>query len=276
MIDSPASVARNIVQLQEQVAAAQVALKKKTCRAESESAYVIVNMNLQIVDLGLKTNITGQLLLDELKSLVNAAMCAAQEHARHEMQLAMKGLQLDVKPAVAEFEYKDALSEGDWSFRPVARDIHREIAEGLACGIRSDRHLIKFDIGSLLRVHADLPWLEEAKFQAGRLRTLPVTAAGQQFPPAHLIPHIVEQNFVALPHPMCIIDWAIFMVGVVHPFLDGNRRACWQFCNLFLASEGFRPVPWDAIRSEWENLIHTTTNISERTERMLDCILRKI
>lgn len=43
--------------------------------------------------------------------------------------------------------------------------------------------------------------------------------------------------------PESILAWTIDVLHI-HPFYDGNRRACWAYANLWLASYGYSPMDW--------------------------------
>ena len=112
-----------------------------------------------------------------------------------------------------------------------------------------------FNVESLCRIHKALFANTEHDFHAGRLRTLGVHAGSIEFPLAYQVKALLQQTFIDLPHPLCIIDWTTFVLSYIHPFFDGNRRTCWQFCNIFLQDNGLKPIDWDAIRPFWESTL---------------------
>ena len=143
-------------------------------------------------------------------------------------------------------------------FQPVVTPSHRELAELLRCdnaeqiaGCGAD-----FTLDQLRAVHQRLFADTEHDFHAGRLRTLTVHAGPQDVPPAREVRVLMALTFrQGLPHPLCVVDWTAYVLTHIHPFFDGNRRACWAFANHFLAGQGFNPIDWEGFRPYWEHVV---------------------
>ncbi|HQV23129.1 MAG TPA: Fic family protein, partial [Agitococcus sp.] len=113
-----------------------------------------------------------------------------------------------------------------------------------------------FSLEQLCATHRHLFAGTEHDFHAGRLRTLSVHAGSQSFPLAREVKHLMTQTFlIGLPHPLCVVDWVVYVLSSIHPFLDGNRRTCWMFANNYLAEQGFYPIDWDGFRPCWEQVV---------------------
>ena len=71
-----------------------------------------------------------------------------------------------------------------------------------------------------------------------------------------------------------VLAWTIEVMDHIHPFLDGNRRTCWKFTNLWLQHLGYKELDWDALRPIWENGIQKYCFGATRDQRRATLVQR--
>ncbi len=141
-------------------------------------------------------------------------------------------------------------------FQPQVMASHLALAHLLRDEHAAGPFVNHFSMERLCQVHRSLFAGTEEDFHAGRLRTLTVHAGTLDFPLAREVGPLLMRTFAnGLPHWFCVVDWAAYVLMYIHPFLNGNRRACWQFANDCLAGQGFRPIDWEGFRPFWEHVL---------------------
>lgn len=122
---------------------------------------------------------------------------------------------------------------------------------------------------SLQELHKTLFQDSEFAFTAGQWRTLPLKGGKTVFAPAYQVPSLIDELFAKKRTTLVdIIDWTVSAVGYIHPFLDGNRRTCWQFANLWLIYLCYPPINWEYIRPYWEADIQKDIDLEERIQNI--------
>jgi cell filamentation protein len=111
-----------------------------------------------------------------------------------------------------------------------------------------------FSVDLICRMHQD--WLSSLYAWAGRFRTVELSKAGFQWPPAHLVAanmQTIERETLrhltpCRPAPHDAVALALAQVQAdllfVHPFREGNGRLARWLCDLMAMQAGLPPVDY--------------------------------
>lgn len=122
---------------------------------------------------------------------------------------------------------------------------------------------------TLKLLHKELFQWTELDFAAGIWRTLPLKWGKTDFAPAYRVPELMEDIFQKeRKTPEEILAWTIETIWYIHPFLDGNRRTCWMYTNMWLESLAYAPINWDVMKTLWERDIARWLSLDERLESL--------
>ena len=122
---------------------------------------------------------------------------------------------------------------------------------------------------TLKLLHKELFQWTEIDFAAGIWRTIPLKWGITHFAPAYRVTELIEEIF--LPERKTrndILEWVVYTIWYIHPFLDGNRRTCWLYANMWLKSLNIEPIDWESLRPIWEQDIQKWLSLKERLESL--------